>query len=129
MTPVRDVARILICLGALAAPRLAAQIQRAPTQTRTPSKPHAESTNARYERTDAATGVVWTLVLDQDGTVEVRANGRLATDSSGRVVYYQYRIAGTQLYLTDARTQHEELFGLFNGSTLTTVLGVRYEKR
>lgn len=82
----------------------------------------------RYEHTEAG-GQTWTLVLETDGTGNALLNGQPARDSSGQFVTFRYRVTGGELYISSPHTASDDVFGSFDGTTLTTVGGWRYDKR
>jgi hypothetical protein len=102
-------------------------IQTAPALTTRPDRPRDFA--GRYEHTDPGSGHTWTLVLDAEGGGTALLNGQPARDSAGLFVTFRYRVVGSDLYVSGADNSEESLFGSFNGTALTTVLGWRYDKR
>jgi hypothetical protein len=82
----------------------------------------------RYEYFDPASGIVWAIVLNPEGTAEILVNGHSALTTTGELQTFRYRVTGKSLYMWDSGSHREELYGSFVDSTLTTIAGWRFRK-
>jgi hypothetical protein len=122
-----------LALGIAAVARLSSQARRPPVNP-TLARPQSGAPRrsreipGRYEYFDPTSGLEWAIVLDPEGTAEILVNGRSALTTTGELQTFRYRVTGNSLYMWDAGSHSEELYGSFGDSTLTTIAGWRFKK-
>ncbi|HYK83109.1 MAG TPA: hypothetical protein VEU55_08175 [Gemmatimonadales bacterium] len=118
----------------LAAELWSQAVRRAPVNPNIARSPmtvprHTVDLTGRYEYFDPASGVLWAIVLNPEGTAEILVNGKAALTTTGELQTFRYRVTGTSLFMWDSGSHREELYGSFADSTLTTIAGWRFKKR